>query len=137
MVGTQSILISFSTLRQKSENMARIYVAISLLLAHFSFYLLFWLNFGFIPNGSSKSNGDFKLWTLFKEDHSLELLELTNVQKDRLEFLNTSRLFYMRQAFLLETIQREIIGALFESLGKNLKLYFILMGVCSNTNALS
>ena len=117
--------------------MARIYVAISLLLAHFSFYLLFWLNFGFIPNGSSKSNGDFKLWTLFKEDHSLELLELTNVQKDRLEFLNTSRLFYMRQAFLLETIQREIIGALFESLGKNLKLYFILMGVCSNTNALS
>ena len=86
--------------------MARIYVAIALLLAHFSFYLLFWLNFGFIPNGSSKSNGDFKLWTLFKEDvSSLELLELAHIHKDRLDFLNPTRLFYMRQNFLLEIIK--------------------------------
>ena len=76
------------------------FIAVLFTLAHFSMYLLFILNANpSVPNGPIKSDGRFvNIPTLSKD--GLEFLGLSDIHKDRLDFLNSFRRLCLRQAFL-------------------------------------
>ena len=75
------------------------FLAVLFTLAHFSIYLLFILNANpSVPNGPIKSDGRFVNIPKLSKD-GLEFLGLSDIHKDRLDFLNSFRRLCLRQAF--------------------------------------